>query len=128
MEALLALLCLAGLACGGWWVLQRGVRAATHASTAARARAALHATQLRGRAVAAQRRRSTFRSLNRLARQLQQALLQLGAAPDFRRAASWAERAAAVPVAFRQRQFRRFRPRLVGHFAARLAAGADAAS
>lgn len=63
---------------------------------------------------------------NRLARQLQLALLALSQAPDFQRAASWAQHAQRVPVWFRQRIFRRFRPQLVQHTASRLAAGEDA--
>jgi hypothetical protein len=59
-------------------------------------------------------------------RRLQEALLQLNEAPDFRRAASWATHARVVPVWFRQRQFRRFRPYLVSHFATCLRAGQDA--
>ncbi len=62
---------------------------------------------------------------NALARQLQIALIQLGQAPDFRRAASIASACQEVPVAFRQRQYRRFRAKLVSVFAARLQSGAD---
>lgn len=66
--------------------------------------------------------------LRKLNQVMQQGLLQLDQAPDFRRAASFAKRAAAVPIAFRQRQFARFRPKLVQQFAARLTAGDDAAA
>lgn len=62
---------------------------------------------------------------NVLARRLQLALFQIGQSPDFRRAASCALQARTIPVAFRRRQFQRFRPLLVQHFATRLAAGAD---
>ena len=83
-------------------------------------------------AEAAQRRQAAKRAIERrnqrahvgyLARKLQISLVQLKAAPDFRRAASWAVHTKGVPVAFRQRQFRRFRDQLVEHAAARLAAG-----
>lgn len=66
------------------------------------------------------RRRTRIRYLGR---QLQISLIQLRAAPDFRRAASWARHSKDVPIAFRQRQFRRFRDQLVEHVAARTAAG-----
>ena len=71
------------------------------------------------------RRQTQYRRLNALARNLQLALLQIDQAPDFRRAANFAAHAKHVPIAFRQRQFRRFRERLVGHLAARLQAGGD---
>lgn len=73
------------------------------------------------------RRRQNLRRLNAKARILQLALLRLSQSPDFRRAASWATQAQDIPLAFRQRQFRRFRPRLVQHFADRIADGADPA-
>lgn len=57
---------------------------------------------------------------------MQQALLQLEEAPDFRRAAQFAKLAAQLPVTFRQRQFKRFRHKLVQHFAARLSSGDEA--
>ena len=73
------------------------------------------------------RRRENLRRINQKARVLQAALFKLSQAPDFRRVASWAAQAQDVPLAFRQRQFRRFRPRLVRHFADRLADGGDPA-
>lgn len=71
------------------------------------------------------RQREQRHRLNQKARVLQLALLRLTEAPDFRRAASWAAQAQDVPRAFRQRQFRRFRARIVRHFTSRLSAGAD---
>jgi hypothetical protein len=59
-------------------------------------------------------------------RAFQTALLQLAAAPDFRRAASLAAAAALVPGAFKRRQFARFRPRLVELYRRSAAAGGDA--
>ena len=76
---------------------------------------------------AERRRRENLRRLNAKARALQLSLLKISQAPDFRRAASWATQAQDVPLAFRQRQFRRFRPRLVQHFSERLADGGDPA-
>ncbi len=56
-------------------------------------------------------------------RELQVALMQVREAPDFRRAASYAVQAREVPVAFRQQQYRRFRPLLVTRFTERLQNG-----
>jgi predicted secreted protein len=57
---------------------------------------------------------------------MQVALLQLGQSPDFRRAATFAKQAKNVPVSFRIRQFQRFRPLIVRHFATRLRGGVAA--
>ena len=72
-----------------------------------------------------QRQREQRNDLNKKYRALQVALLQISQAPDFQRAASRAEAAQAVPLTSRQRQYRRFRPQLVRHFAKRLRAGTD---
>ncbi|MGD9648665.1 MAG: hypothetical protein AB7U73_23345 [Pirellulales bacterium] len=86
----------------------------------AAADAKLRADLQRASAYAARQR---LRRLNHL---MQTALLQLEQAPDFRRAASFAMLAKDVPIAFRQRQFQRFRARLLAHLIARLRAGGDA--
>jgi hypothetical protein len=70
---------------------------------------------------------ATQRRLNQLARILQLGLLKLHLTPDFRRAASAAALALEVPIAFRKRQFHRFRERLIRHYAASLRAGTDPA-
>lgn len=57
------------------------------------------------------------------ARNMQLAILQIDQSIDFRRAASFAELAREVPLAFRQRQFRRMRPLLLRHLMTRLQSG-----
>ena len=57
------------------------------------------------------------------ARNMQVAILQIGESPDFRRAASHAELAREVPIAFRQKQFRRLRPLLLRHLVTKLRGG-----
>jgi hypothetical protein len=63
--------------------------------------------------------------MRQAARDLQLALQQLPQAPDFRRAASCALRAREVPIWFRQRQYRRFRPLIVQHLSQVLSRGAS---
>jgi hypothetical protein len=64
--------------------------------------------------------------IKQAARNMQVAMLQLPGTPDFRRAASHALHAKCVPLAFRQRQYRRFRSQFVEHFARLLSNGAPA--
>jgi hypothetical protein len=79
-------------------------------------------------AAARRRRQAQLDGIRRqTAREMQHAIHQLGQSPDFRRAASFAARAAraGVPASFRQRQFRRLRPLLINHLASRLQSGAS---
>lgn len=111
---------------GAWQigkVIWRGVRAgARRARAAAQKRQSIRQRKLQQWS----RRRQRRERLNRLYRDLQVALFQLDEAPDFRRAASRARAARDVPVSLRQRQYRRFRSRLVQHFSHCLRKGADA--
>ncbi len=83
------------------------------------------AAGVRNRVAASRQQREKLRALNAKARALQMGLLQLSLSPDFRRAAAVAAKSDMVPLAFRRRQFQRFRPRLVVHFAACLRLGSD---
>ena len=119
------LLLLIALGYGTFALCRKGYQARTASRERRRREAEPQATADRRYAEQLGRRQAQYRRLNALARNLQLALLQIDQAPDFRRAANFAAHAKHVPVAFRQRQFRRFRERLVGHLAARLQAGGD---
>jgi hypothetical protein len=120
------LLLLLALGVGGLWLGRAMLRSARAAAYARQYHQQRHLGWRARKAGVAKRRAEELRRLNRLARNLQLALIGVRKAPDFRRAASWAAVAGDVPLAFRQRQYRRFRPLLVEHFRARLSAG-DAA-
>jgi hypothetical protein len=117
---------LGALGLGAFLLAKKGVQALSSVSAAGRFRRGLLAAAQQRAAARAGKRREQLRRANVHARNLQLALLQLDRATDFRRAATWAAQAKDVPLAFRQRQFRRFRPHIVGYMAARLQAGADA--
>lgn len=106
---------------------ERAARRRVQGAQAA-ANAIAHQRTVAAQRVAAERRRQEAlkrAKLNALARRLQRCLLTLDQAPDFRRAALFASQAKSVPAGFRQRQFRRFRPRLVEQMAGWLRAGGD---
>lgn len=123
MEVLLGI----GLIGGTTWLVCAIAQGVSRASAERRAQETLQRDFANRVVVAQAKRRAKVARLNTKARALQRALLQLHGAPDFRRAASFAAQASDVPVAFRQRQFRRFRPRLLRHYVARLQHGADGA-
>tara|TARA_R110002049_G_scaffold167265_5_gene333472 strand:+ start:12752 stop:13441 length:690 start_codon:yes stop_codon:yes gene_type:complete len=130
MEPFLVLIVLMG---GVWWVAKRlyqANRSANARRTQQRTQDTNAAQRLAQNRLQRQRhnreRQQRQIQLNKKYRELQVALLQIGQAPDFQRAASRAEAARDVPLASRQRQYRRFRPQLVRHFVKRLRAGTDA--
>lgn len=125
MELTILLIGLAAITCGAAAWIRRATRRLAASRQQRRSHEARRRHQRR-RILEQQRRRQNQRKRTQLlARKLQTALLQLGRCADFRRAASWAAKASAVPLAFRQRQFHRFRGRLVQHFADRLAQGTE---
>jgi hypothetical protein len=80
----------------------------------------------RAKAEADRQRAETYardRRLRTRYREMQAALLQLESAPDFQRAAWFAAHAQGIPVEFRQRQFQRFRPKLLQYLVTRLRGG-----
>lgn len=124
MELLIVLIVLGGGIFLGrtLWQRQQAQAAMQRARAAAVSAARRRQTeQVQQERVAQQRRQVA-------ARNVQLAILQLRQSPDFRRAASFAAAARDVPVAFRQRQFRRLRPLLVNHLAEQLRQGASADS
>ena len=130
MEPFLVLGALSG---GAWWVgkrLYQATRSANARRTHQRNQETTATQRLVRNRLQRQRqnreRQQRQTELNKKYRELQVALLQIGQAPDFQRAASRAEAARDVPLSSRQRQYRRFRPQLVRHFVKRLRAGTDA--
>ena len=116
---------LAALVAGGY-LLKKGVGLARNRWNRSRAqRQANHAAQQRQmqQQLAAANRR---REVNERAKWLQVSLMQLEQVPDFQRALYWAEKCKDIPLAFRQRQYRRFRQNLSDQLARRLAAGENA--
>jgi hypothetical protein len=109
---------------GGYQLVKTLRRAREQAQT----RRLFHRQQVQAAAVAQLRQAQTDATRRTAAREMQSAILQLHESQDFRRAATFAERAAqvGVPAAFRQRQFRRLRPLLIQFLSRRLEAGAAA--
>ncbi|QDT45711.1 hypothetical protein Pan241w_58380 [Gimesia alba] len=134
MESILVLGALTG---GAWWVGKQLYQAGRSANSrrARRRESAVAASEYQHRERLSRQRQIREhqqkqavrqRGLNRKYRALQVALLQINQAPDFQRAASLAEAARDIPLASRQRQYRRFRPQLVRHYIRRLRSGAEA--
>ncbi|QDT40347.1 hypothetical protein Pan241w_04030 [Gimesia alba] len=125
MEILLILVVLAG---GGWWLCKRFyrvIRSAHRQNLWQRQNDAVSVGRQQQQQRQMYERRRRQQALNQKYRALQVALLQLDQAPDFQRAASRAEAASEVPLALRQRQYRRFRQKLVRHFVRRLRMGTE---
>lgn len=120
---LVILLAVVGYA--GWWIGRRvfcylrNWHQLARLRNQAAARAKLDADQRRAQAYA---RDQNLRTQNH---EMQTALLELPAAPDFQRAAWFAAKARDVPITFRQRQFHRFRTSILHHLVSRLQSGAE---
>src|SRR5438552_4009097 len=127
MELLLAAAVLSALGYGAYKAVRKAYATASEAVAERHRAAEADEAEQRRELAARQYQLAHKRRHNFLARYLQLALLQLDQAADFRRAASFAQKAHEVPLSFRQRQFRRFRRRFVQHFEARLRAGTDIA-
>lgn len=115
-----------GLVCGLCWLIQLSqVRPPTSTlSPQELQRRASIARQYRDRQESERRHRFAEDQWRQLAaRNMQLAILQIDQSIDFRRAASFAELAREVPLAFRQQQFRRLRPLLLRHLMTRLQSG-----
>lgn len=112
-----------GVALAGAYTLLKGIMAMTEH---ARARGVAQLFRARAAANARWRQTQAQTAKRKAARDMQLAIQQLSQSPDFRRAATFAARAAqvGVPTTFRQRQFRRLRLLLIEHLARRLQAGA----
>lgn len=125
MEITILIIGLAAITCGAAAWIRQATRQLAASRQLRRSQESRRLHRQRRMLEDQRRRRIQQKRIQLLARKLQIALLQLGRCPDFRRAASWAAKASAVPLAFRQRQFHRFRGGFVQHFANRLAQGAD---
>ena len=120
-------LLLAGAAAYGAYRVGRNAWRRAQAAAQARQRHAHEAAQCQTRwEKQEQERKRAAAKTQQAARLMQLAIIQLGQSPDFRRAATFAKHAKAVPLAFRVRQFRRLRPLMVEHFATRLRHGTSA--
>lgn len=123
---MMELLILGGLVGGFCWLIRRWpIRQPTSApSPQALTRRAAIVRQQRQRLMQRRHEQLVGHQRRRLAaRNMQVAILQIGESPDFRRAASHAELARDVPLAFRQQQFRRLRPLLLRQLVEKQRAG-----
>lgn len=125
------LLIFCGLVSGLYWLIRQWpVRQPTSASALQgqgqeqERRAAIARLQQQRQFLQRRREQLVADQRRRLAaRNMQVAILQIDQSPDFRRAASHAELARDVPLAFRQKQFRRLRPLLLRHLVSAQRAG-----